>query len=170
MKYFTVRQNPSSEYPPSVRRQWIWGFHSRGRPKVWRTQIKPGTKFFDLFREKKSCFMTSETASKRQLSRSRSSRKKMAKGFVDGEDKMPVSALNQFEGHGSRPVVGIFSATGRAKFGMAAERNKLESTAMGAAIHGSAIRRVTAVDHFFNVFHDNRSGLQVVFNNFIIVF
>lgn len=75
MKYLTVRQNPSSEYPPSVRRQWICGFHSRGRPKVWRTQIKPGTKFLDLFREKKSSLMTSETDSKRQLRRSRSSRK-----------------------------------------------------------------------------------------------
>ena len=64
-----------------------------------------------------------------------------------------------FEGHGGRTVVGIFGATGRAELGVAAERNKLEVATMGAAIHGTAIRRFTAVDDLLNVFHDNRPGL-----------
>ena len=52
------------------------GFHSSGRPKVWRTQIKPGTKFFDLFIWKNILEMTLCTAENRQLRRERSSRKK----------------------------------------------------------------------------------------------
>ena len=159
MKYFTVRQKPSSEYPPSVRRQWICGFHSRGRPNVWRTQIKPGTKFLDLFRERKSSLRTSETASKRQLSRERSSRKKRPEGIVDGEDQMPVSTVDKFKGHSCRPVIGIFSSTGRAKLGVATKRNKLEVSAMRTAIHGAPKRGIAAVDDLFNVFQDDRPGL-----------
>ena len=53
---------------------------------------------------------------------------------------------------------------------MAAERDKLESTAMGASIHGATKGGVPAIDNLFKVFHYNRSGLQVVFNDFIIVF
>lgn len=71
---------------------------------------------------------------------------------------MPVGTVDQLEGHGSRPVIRIFSATGRAKLGMAAKRNKLEAAAMGTAIHGPAIRRIPTVYDFFNVIHNNRSG------------
>ena len=146
------------------------GIPFEGTAESMEDTDKARDKIFRFVQGEKELFYDIRNSLKETVKQVTVFQKKMAKGFVDGEDKMPVSALNQFEGHGSRPVVGIFSATGRAKFGMAAERNKLESTAMGAAIHGSAIRRVTAVDHFFNVFHDNRSGLQVVFNNFIIVF
>ncbi len=71
-----MRQKPSSEKPPSVTRQWIWGFHSRGRPKVWRTQIKPGTKFLDMFNLKNIRRTTLRTAWNKQSRRERSSRKK----------------------------------------------------------------------------------------------
>ena len=49
---------------------------------------------------------------------------------------MPVGTVDQFEGHGSRPVVGILCATSRAKFGMAAKRDELEVSTMWTAIHG----------------------------------
>ena len=62
--------------PLSERIQWICGFHSRGRPKVWSTQIKPGTKFWDLFILLNMWRMTLWTARKRQFKRERSSRKK----------------------------------------------------------------------------------------------
>lgn len=70
---------------------------------------------------------------------------------------MPVSTLNQFKGDGSRPVVGIFGSTGRAKFGMTAKRNKLKISAMRAAIHGTTIGGIPTVDYFFDVFQYNRS-------------
>lgn len=72
---------------------------------------------------------------------------------------MPVGAVDELKGHSGSPVVGIFSPAGRAEFGVAAERNKLKAAAVGAAIHGTAVRGVAAVDHLFNVFHDNRPGL-----------
>lgn len=84
-------------------------------------------------------------------------KEELAEGLVNGEYEMPVSTIDEFKGHSSRPVVGIFSATGRAKLGMAAKRNKFKSPAVGTTIHGAAIRRVATVDYFFNVFHDNRS-------------
>ena len=52
---------------------------------------------------------------------------------------------------------------------MAAERNELEVTAMGTAIHGATIRRIPAVNDLINVFHDDRSGFYIVFNDFVIV-
>lgn len=84
-------------------------------------------------------------------------KEKMAQGIVNGKDKMPVCAVDQLEGHGSRPVIRIFCPTGRAKPGMAAKRNELEVPAMGTAIHGSAVRRIATVDDLFDVFQNNRS-------------
>ena len=46
---------------------------------------------------------------------------KMAEGYVNGEDKMPVGTVDQFKGHSGRPVVGILRATGRTEFGMTAK-------------------------------------------------
>lgn len=40
---------------------------------------------------------------------------------------------------------------------------------MGAGIHGTAEGRITAVDHFINVFHFRFSGMEGIFNFFIIV-
>ena len=84
-------------------------------------------------------------------------KEELAEGVVNSEDKMPVGTVDEFKGHGSRPVVGIFDAAGRAEPGMAAERDKFEVTAVGAAIHGAAKRRIAASYDFINVFHDNRS-------------
>ena len=83
----------------------------------------------------------------------------MAEGIVDGEDQMPVSTVDKFKGHSRRPVIGIFSSTGRAKLGVAAKRNKLEVSAMRTAIHGAPKRGIAAVDDLINVFQDDRPGL-----------
>ena len=85
-------------------------------------------------------------------------KEKVTKGFINGKDKVSVSAADQFKGHSSSSVVGIFSATGRAKLGVAAKRNEFKCSAMGTTIHGTAIRRVATVDNLVNVFHDNGSG------------
>lgn len=96
-------------------------------------------------------------------------KEKMAQGIVNGKDKMPMCAVDQFEGHSSRPVIRIFCTTGRAKLGMAAKRDELEVTAMWTAIHGPAIGRIAAVDDLFNIFQNDRSGFDIVFDNFVIV-
>lgn len=85
-------------------------------------------------------------------------KEKMTEGFVNGKDKVPVSAADELKGHGSRPVVGIFGTACRTKFRVAAERDKFKVTTTRAAIHGTSIGGITAVDDFFNVFHNDRSG------------
>ena len=49
------------------------------------------------------------------------------------------------------------------------KRNELKIRAMGAAIHGAAERRITTVDHFFDIFHLRRSGMKSIFDFLIIV-
>lgn len=97
-------------------------------------------------------------------------KEKMTKGFVNSKNEMPVGATDQFKGHGSSPVIGIFGAAGRAKFRMAPKRDKFKVPTMGTAIHGAAIGGIPAVNNFFDIFHYNRSWFDIVFNNFIIIF
>ena len=93
-----------------------------------------------------------------------------AEVFINGKNKVPVRAVNEYGGHFSRTVNAVFITAGGAKPGMAAERDKLKFTAVGASIHGTAIRRVPAVNHFINVFHNNRTGMKDIFNFFIMIF
>ena len=53
---------------------------------------------------------------------------------------------------------------------MAAKRDKLKFTAVGTAIQGTTIRRIPAVDHFINVFHNNRAGMENIFDFFVMIF
>ena len=40
--------------PPSVKSQWIWGFHFSGPLKVWGMQTKPGIKFLIRWSDRKA--------------------------------------------------------------------------------------------------------------------
>lgn len=53
---------------------------------------------------------------------------------------------------------------------MTTERNERKISAMRAAIHGATVRWLPIVDDLFDVFHDNRSGFNIIFNNLVIVF
>ena len=85
-------------------------------------------------------------------------KEKLTEGLVNGEDKVSVGTIDEFEGHSSRPVRGIFGTAGRTEFRVAAERDKFKIAAGRAPIHSTTIRGVTAAYDFINVFHDNRSG------------
>jgi len=52
---------------------------------------------------------------------------------------------------------------------MAAERNEFQFAAVWAAVHGTAIRRITKINHLLNVFHNNGTGVEDIFN-FLVVF
>ena len=52
---------------------------------------------------------------------------------------------------------------------MAAERNEFEVPAVRTTVHGTAKRRITAVDHLINIFHLSFSGMKSIFNFFIMV-
>ena len=81
-----------------------------------------------------------------------------------------MSTINEFKRHNCRAVNAVLITAGRAKFRMTAERNKFKSAAVGTAIHGATVRRVTAENHLLNVFHDNGTGMKCIFNFFIVFF
>ena len=83
---------------------------------------------------------------------------------------MSVSAVNQFKRHFCGTVDTVLVTTGRAKFRMTAERNELKFSAMGTAVHGTAIGRIPTVNHFPDVFHNNGTGMKCIFNFFIVLF
>ncbi len=53
---------------------------------------------------------------------------------------------------------------------MASKRDELKFAAMGTAVHGAAVRGIPTVNHLFNVFHDNRTGMKNVFNFFVVFY
>lgn len=83
---------------------------------------------------------------------------------------MSVGAVNQFKRHGGRAFLTVFYTTGRTKAALAAKRREFHISAMRAGIHGSSERRVSAVDHLRDVFHFDISGMESIFNDFIVVF
>ena len=93
-----------------------------------------------------------------------------AQVFINGKNKVSVGAVNEFKGHFSRAVDAVFIAAGGTKLGMAAERDKFKFATVGTGIHRTTIRRVPAVDHLLNVFHNNGTGMKDIFNFFIVLF
>ena len=76
VEVFLWRQRREFPTPPSETRQWIWGFHFRSLPKVWRTQINPGVKSSDLLSLWNIRETTLLTEEKRQFKRERSDKNK----------------------------------------------------------------------------------------------
>jgi hypothetical protein len=89
--------------------------------------------------------------------------------FIDRENAMTVRNIDQFEGHTGSAVHGIFISTRGAKTAVTAERDEFKFSTVRTAIHGTTERRITTVDHFFNIFHLSFSGMKSIFNFFIIV-
>lgn len=92
-----------------------------------------------------------------------------AQDFINGENDMPVGTSEEFKGHFSGAVNAVFVTAGRAKFGMAAKGDEFKFAAMSTAIHGSAKGGIPTVNHLFDVFHDNGTGMKDIFY-FLIVF
>lgn len=89
--------------------------------------------------------------------------------FRDGKDTMSVYAGNELAGHMKRTELIVFVTTGRTEAAFTAEGNKLEITTVGAAIHGTTMRRVAAMNHLVNIFDDGRTGVQFINDMFVIV-
>ena len=85
--------------------------------------------------------------------------------FRDSKDTMAVGAGKEFKRHRSGTVDGIHVATGGAKAAVAAKGNELPFCAVGTVVHCTAERRVTAVNHFFNILN-NRYG-DVKYKSFL---
>ena len=89
--------------------------------------------------------------------------------FVHGKDKVAVFDEDHFKGHVSGPLHGILVATRRAEAALAAERDKFEVPAAWTAIHSTAVGRVTAVYHFFDIFHLTVTWVEGVFDFLVMV-
>ena len=93
----------------------------------------------------------------------------MTKFLIDCENTMTMCAVNKLKGHTGRAFLGILHTASRAEAAFAVEGNKFHVVASGADIHGTAKRRITTVDHFFDIFHLRRSGMKSIFDFLIIV-
>ena len=89
--------------------------------------------------------------------------------FVDGENAMPVSNINQFEGHVGGTFHGILIAAGRAETAVAAERDELKVAAFWTAVHSAAKRRVTTVNHLLDIFLNGSTRMKSMDDFFIMI-
>lgn len=89
--------------------------------------------------------------------------------FCDCKNTVPVRDIDEFEGHGSSPVDGIFDTAGRAEAAVASEGYKFKHTTGRASVHGTAKGRVPAMNHFFNIFDNGLSRMKKINHFFIMV-
>ena len=94
---------------------------------------------------------------------------KITEIFINREDAVSVLNVNQFKRHGGRAIHRILVTASRTETAVAAKRNELEVTAMGAAIHSTTKIRITTVYHLFDIFYLRRFVMKSIFNFFIIV-
>ncbi len=72
--------------------------------------------------------------------------KERAQIFINGKSKVTVGTVNELKGHFSRAVKAVLVAAGRAKSGMAAERNEFQFAAVGTAVHDTVIRKNATIN------------------------
>ena len=94
---------------------------------------------------------------------------KLTEYFRDRKNTMPVVAADQFACHGGCPLPGIKVTARWTETGMAAKRDKVEMTASRAAIHSAAEGGITAVDHLIDVFYLRRTGMESIYNFFVVI-
>ena len=80
--------------------------------------------------------------------------------LIDSEDTMPVGDINKLKGHRDSAFHGILVTASGTETAVAATRDKLELSAFGTAIHGTAIGRITTVDHLIHVFNDRIAWME----------
>ena len=70
---------------------------------------------------------------------------------------MSVRNVNDLKRHGGGSVNGIFHTAGRTKTAVAAKGDKFKQATIRASVHGTAIGRITTVDHFIYVLNNRRT-------------
>lgn len=89
--------------------------------------------------------------------------------FRDSKNTVSVGTGNKFAGHGKRPLLIVFIATGRTEAAFATERRKLEIAAVRASKHGTPMRRITTVNYLLDVLNFGFARMQSINNFFVIV-
>ena len=89
--------------------------------------------------------------------------------FVDGENAMPVNNINQFEGHVGGAFHRILIPTGGTEAAVTSEGNEFKFPTFGAAVHGTAIRRITTINHLLDVFNYCVARMKSIYHFFIMI-
>lgn len=141
----------------------------KATPKGVKNADKAGSKtlgFIELAEQVKDDIANGK---KKTVEQRTISAEKDAELLWDGKNAMPVNTLNEFKRHRRSALDRIEIAAGGAKAALTAERNKFERTTRRTPIHGSAVRRISAMNHLFDVFKNNRASLKGVLDFFVMV-
>ena len=93
----------------------------------------------------------------------------MAKVFINSKDTVSVRDIDELESHVGGTFHGILIAAGRAETAVAAERDELEVAAYWTAVHSTAIRRVTTMNHLLDVFNHSVARMKSIYHFFIMI-
>ncbi len=96
-------------------------------------------------------------------------KEEMAEILIDGENTMSMRDIDQLEGHVGGAFHRIFITAGRTKAAVTAERNKFKFATLRAAVHGTAIRRATTINHLLDIFNNRVARMKSIYYCFIIV-
>ena len=86
-------------------------------------------------------------------------KEKRAELFSNGKHTMTVLHMDDLEGHLCCAIDRIHVSARRAEAAMTPERNKLQMSAVTAAIHSPAKGGVATVDHLIHIFNNRRSWM-----------
>ena len=89
--------------------------------------------------------------------------------LINRKDTVPVRDVDELKRHTGGAFHGILVTTGRAETAVAAERDIFEVAAFRAAVHGTAKRGVTTVDHLLDVFNDSVAGMKSINHFFVMI-
>ena len=84
---------------------------------------------------------------------------KITEGRINGKNTMTMDTVDKFKRHTGRAFLRIFHATGRTETAVTTKRNKFHVVTIWTDIHGTTKRRITAVDHFFDIIQFRCSGM-----------
>ena len=89
--------------------------------------------------------------------------------FIDSEDTMPVGDINKLKGHRGSAFHGRLVTAGGTETAVTSEGNKFKFTAFRATVHGTAIRRVTTMNHLLDVFDYSVARMKSIYHFFIMI-
>ena len=93
----------------------------------------------------------------------------MAKVLIYSKDTVSVRYIDELESHVGGTFHGILIAAGRAETAVAAERDELEVAAFWTAVHSTAIRRVTTMNHLLDVLDNSVTRMKGIYHFFIMI-
>lgn len=94
---------------------------------------------------------------------------KLAEPGINGKDTMSVGDIDELKGHGGSAFHGVLVAIGGVETAVAAERDEFQFSAVRAAVHGTAERRIATVNHLIDIFHFRIPGVEGIYNFFVMV-